>query len=776
MADDTQKITFVLTSCERFDLLEKTLASFFQHEDAKLIEHFIITEDSGKKQIYDVLEKFPQVKFEVIFNSLPKGQFTCIDEAYARVKTPYIFHCEDDWEFTKPNFIQPSLALLEDFPELVQVLIRDPAEEKHGGAAAPLIEHKGIKHRRLDTKGHYFWHGYSFNPGLRRTADQKKIGPFRFLLEENKISLRSKQLGFCQAMLENGGVKHIGKHRHVLELFSVRPRLIPRLKNSIIKRTVGFPPVPDGSKILPISCFIVAKNEEARIERALISVKALADEIIVVDSGSTDRTLEIAKSYGAKVFFNEWEGDGPQKRFAEEQCRNNWLLNIDADEWLNAALVQSIRHLFEKGEPAKPVWCLRRGDIYFGDRHLRWHMNLEKMPRLYDKRRARFTPQKLHTSVPRARGSTGVLDGVLLHAYAHSVGDMIRKEMNYAKVGMKEKSLFILLLRVLTDFPQCFLKHYFLRGHIFGGRKGFIYSMVRAYVRFLRTAMELEKKLRWIEKESQRFIPPPLPNVLSGDSIAPKIPVSGFIIAQDEAARIGRALSTMQKLGLDEIIVVDSGSTDNTREIAQSYGAKVIAHEWLGFIGSQKHFAEKQCRNQWLFNLDSDEWLNDKAIKNIRKIFLKGSPRCSAYKIGRNDLYIGRKHLFPWMKGHGFIRLYDSAKMNFKPDVVIDNIDYASSGTGRVKGRMFHTAVRSLWQVGEKENTYSDLEQSRIDKSLATLSRRLFLEMPLFFFKLYILRGMVFGGLAGFCYATIYSFARFQRIAKLLEKKSAWQE
>lgn len=774
MRNDNQKITFVLTSCARFDLLEKTLASFFQHEDAKLIDRFILTEDSGDKAVYKVLEKFPQAKFEVLLHNPPKGQMPSIDAAYKMVETPYIFHCEDDWEFTKPNFIKPSLALLEDFPEFVQVLIRDPAEEKHGSTDAPLIEHKGIKYRRPDPQTHPVWYGYSCNPGLRRTEDQKKIGSFGVLLGEPEVSLKAKELGFCQAMLENGGVKHIGQRRHVSDVFVPKLNAIRRLRKSIMKRTVGLPPDPDMSKALPISCFIVAQDEEQRIERALISVASLVNEIIVVDSGSTDSTMEIAKKYGARVIEHPWEGDGPQKRFAEAQCANKWVLNIDCDEWLDVGLMQDIRRLFEKGEPKKSVWCLRRGDIYFGDRSLRWHTNLENMPRLYDRSKTGFTPQSLHTSVPRKKGNYGVLkNGVLLHTPAGRITNMIKKEMGYAKIGMKNKSTFVLLLRFYTDFLQCFLKHYFLRNHIFGGRKGFVYSMVRAYERFLRTAMEAEKKFKWIEKETTRLMPEPL--TLEEKSKITPIPVSGFIVAQNEEARIGRALHTMQKLGLDEIIVVDSGSDDKTKEIAKSFGAKVIFNKWPGFIGNQKVFAQTECSNNWIFNLDADEWLNDKAIKNIRLLFNReGGVKHPAYSIGRNDLYIGRKHIFPRMKAHQFIRLYDSRKANFKPGVVIDNIDYDPKHTGKIKGRMLHTAVKSLWHLAQKENTYTDLEQGHVEKTLPNLSWRLFLEMPLFFFKFYLLRGTIFGGLQGFVYAMIYSFSRFQRIAKLLEKNSIW--
>ena len=637
-----------------------------------MIDHFILVEDSGQEEVHQTLALFKQASFEVIINPTPCGQMISIDKAYSRVQTPYIFHCEDDWLFTKPDFIKPSLTLLEKYPDFVQILIRDPKEEKHGLAQAPLKDYKQIRYRVADPNFHPIWGGYSFNPGLRRHSDYHKFKPFATLLNESSISAKSKEMGFRQAMLENGGVQHIGKHRHVPEKFWRRPQLFSRLHNSILKRTTGMPKPPDMKAPLPISCFIVAMNEADRIEAALTSVKNLADEIIVVDSGSSDNTVEIAKSYGAKTFYREWDGDGGQKRFAEEQCRNDWLLNIDADEWLELNLVWNIYKLFEKTEPNKAVYCLKRGDIYFGDRHLRWHMNLERVPRLYDKRKVRFTPITLHTSLPRLKGQTGVLDGILFHAHARKIGDMIQKEMNYARTGMRDKPLFTLLLRLFLDFPQCFLKHYILRRHIFGGKKGFIYSMVRGYVRFLRTAMELEKKLDWVEKETTRETRPPLQE--SEKSRYKPLPLTGYIISYNDVDRIGRALASLQCL-TDKIIVIDSGSDDGTLEVARSYGAKIIKHDWAGF-GPQKRFAEDQCSTDWVLNLDCDEWLNDRLIRSIRRLFEKGAPQESVFALARNDVYLGRVKNRSFMKRHYFLRLYNRKKVRFDKELVVEGVNY----------------------------------------------------------------------------------------------------
>ena len=98
---------------------------------------------------------------------------------------------------------------------------------------------------------------------------------------------------------------------------------------------------------LPISCFIIAKNEADRISKTIESVIDIVDEVIVIDSGSTDGTQNLAKELGCKVFFNKWSGYGPQKRFGEDCTKNEWLLNLDADEYLSDEIKSEILQTFE---------------------------------------------------------------------------------------------------------------------------------------------------------------------------------------------------------------------------------------------------------------------------------------------------------------------------------------------------------------------------------------------------------------------------------------------
>ncbi|MFZ7115963.1 MAG: glycosyltransferase family 2 protein, partial [Bacteroidota bacterium] len=128
----------------------------------------------------------------------------------------------------------------------------------------------------------------------------------------------------------------------------------------------------------PLSVTIITLNEEKNIARAIQSVKGLAQEVLVVDSGSQDRTKEIARDLGARVLENPWPGYGQQKNFAQNQTTYDWVLNIDADEELSRELALEIQNVLEK-ESDKSVkgYLLPRLSFYLGQwiRHGGWYPN-----------------------------------------------------------------------------------------------------------------------------------------------------------------------------------------------------------------------------------------------------------------------------------------------------------------------------------------------------------------------------------------------------------------
>ena len=250
---------------------------------------------------------------------------------------------------------------------------------------------------------------------------------------------------------------------------------------------------------LPVSCFIIAKNEADRLPRTIASVRDLVDEVVVVDSGSTDGTVEVASRLGARVIYNAWPGFGQQKRFAETQCRNDWLLNLDADEAVSPRLAAEVRALFAAGEPPRAVYGMPVLVVYPGRTEPRLFANDHFCYRLYDRRRVRFADLTLFDSVELGPYPGGRLKGALHHFTVRSMGDLIAKcdeRAIYNAAHASPKPRAVLGVRLVTEFPLAFLKYYVARGHVFGGLVGFQFAMITAFYRFVRIVRMLEGQPR----------------------------------------------------------------------------------------------------------------------------------------------------------------------------------------------------------------------------------------------------------------------------------------
>jgi glycosyltransferase involved in cell wall biosynthesis len=246
---------------------------------------------------------------------------------------------------------------------------------------------------------------------------------------------------------------------------------------------------------LPLSCFIIAKNEADRIQRTIRALKSFVDEVVVIDSGSTDGTQALAEAEGARVIFHEWPGFGQQKRFGESQCRNEWLLNVDADEVVSPALATEIQALFARGEPPLAVYALPINDVYPRQAKPRLWANDYVQPRLYDRRRVRFKDSPIHDSLDVTGMTVGVLKGDVHHFSARSFDDQLAKAVErgrYFADHAKRKSARWLRLRLVLEFPAAFLRYYFLRRHFTGGLAGFQSSMIGAVSRFARISRMIE--------------------------------------------------------------------------------------------------------------------------------------------------------------------------------------------------------------------------------------------------------------------------------------------
>lgn len=216
MIETNRKVTFVLTSCNRFDLLEPTISSFLKYNTYPIAEYIIIEDSPNADKLNMVLNKFKDINFTVLYNNPQLGQLPSIDKAYSMVKTDYIFHCEDDWLFYRSDFIEKSFSVLNDNDKIINVWIRELNDTNRHPVEPKTYQSKdGVQYRLLTTGFLGVCHGFTFNPGLRRTKDYDLVKPFSKWTGEGDISEVYHKHKFRGAILLEGSVKHLGNHRKI---------------------------------------------------------------------------------------------------------------------------------------------------------------------------------------------------------------------------------------------------------------------------------------------------------------------------------------------------------------------------------------------------------------------------------------------------------------------------------------------------------------------------------------------------------------------------------
>ncbi len=252
---------------------------------------------------------------------------------------------------------------------------------------------------------------------------------------------------------------------------------------------------------LTLSVAIITKNEEANLPRTLASVR-WADEIVVVDAGSTDRTPEIARESGTKFFTREWSGFGAQKNFAIRQCTSDWVLALDADEEVSPELTQEIRALLA-GLPECLAYFLPRRNFFLG----RWLRHGGYYPdpklRLFRRGTAQFEERAVHETI-RQTGPAGRLRGDLIHHAYPNLDGYIEHMNRYSTLGATQaiargktsRSIFAFLWNVLIVPVATFKYNYFLRLGFLDGREGLLQHLYHsAYVSWkYAKAWELDRK------------------------------------------------------------------------------------------------------------------------------------------------------------------------------------------------------------------------------------------------------------------------------------------
>jgi glycosyltransferase involved in cell wall biosynthesis len=239
-----------------------------------------------------------------------------------------------------------------------------------------------------------------------------------------------------------------------------------------------------------LSAVIIAKDEARHIVACVRSV-AFCDEVLVVDSGSTDGTPDLARGAGARVVVTDWPGYVAQKNRAASLAAHDWVLSLDADERVDAPLGAAIEALRAGPEPAAAAIEVRRHTYYLGRwiDHGGWYP--EWRARLFDRRRTRWGGVEPHDRVEVEGRVERLAVGNIEHYTYRSIAEHVAQIDRFTTIAAREKLAAgrrASLLRMLIHPPWCFFKMYVLRRGFLDGRAGFVIARLSAHYVFLKYA------------------------------------------------------------------------------------------------------------------------------------------------------------------------------------------------------------------------------------------------------------------------------------------------
>ena len=231
-----------------------------------------------------------------------------------------------------------------------------------------------------------------------------------------------------------------------------------------------------------LSVTVITLNEEENLSKCLDSIKSIAGEIIVVDSGSTDKTVEIAKKFGAKIFAREFDNYGAQKNFAVKKATKDWIFSIDADEVVTRKLAKEIKEVIKSNE--FEGYTIPRKNFILGKfiRHSRWSPELDRHIWLWKKGRGMWVGE-VHEEV-EVKGRVGRLKSHKIHHHYQRVRDFFEmmdsySELESEKIIKKGKRFFY--LKLFYDPIYEFLVRFLYRLGFLDGKEGLILSILSSY-------------------------------------------------------------------------------------------------------------------------------------------------------------------------------------------------------------------------------------------------------------------------------------------------------
>lgn len=389
-----------------------------------------------------------------------------------------------------------------------------------------------------------------------------------------------------------------------------------------------------------LSVVIITKNEERDLPRCLRSV-CFADEIVVLDSGSTDRTLEIAREFTDKVFVSaDWPGFGPQKNRALTHATGDWVLSLDADEWVTAELAEEIQ-IAIKSETYS-AYKIPRLSTFCGTvvRHSGWYPDY--VTRLFRRVDARFSSDLVHERVVHEK-TEGSLKNPLRHASYHDLNEVMNKVVRYSQDGAENRfrrGETTSFLGALVSTFWAFLRTWVLRLGFLDGKTGFMVAVSVAEGTYWRHMRLLE-----IQQMRER-------------------PTVALIVTTfnrpDALERVLESIEGLQKMP-DEVVIADDGSGEETGELVERWKKRLpMQHVWQEDQGFRAAAARNRAvaitRSDYLIFVDGDCLLDSAFVDRHLQLSEQGSfvpgSRVLLSKRLTQEITSNQTKVLPWNLPH----------------------------------------------------------------------------------------------------------------------------
>ena len=503
-----------------------------------------------------------------------------------------------------------------------------------------------------------------------------------------------------------------------------------------------------------LSIVMIVKNEAKNLAISLPALQGLADEIIVLDSGSTDHSQAVVEQYGGQWHINtDWLGFGKQRQLAQSYATGDWILALDADEELTPQLKDSILEIISK-KPNDTVYGIKRIDCIFGHEIDNRYWSLKAHWRLFP-RGFSYNDNLVHESVVLNGANTGTLNGFLRHHTAETPLFWLQKRLNYAKVWADDRYTLgkkVSMSSVITHTFWSFIKQYLIDGRFLKGRYGLIYSLLFTQYTFNKYAILYDLIHN---KAEEAFI-----NAVDTTSQLETIDlsrkqstVSLVMIVKNESKHLKACLDTVYDI-VDEIIILDSGSTDNTRKIAEDYGVKWFVNtDWQGF-GKQRQLAQSHASSDYVLVLDADERLDQELRESIVNVLNQPVQNDKVFSVARVNQFCGVEVQKRMWYTDKLARLYANQSFKYSDLEVHESLDQNGIYSEVLNGYLPHITNDNLHHFLVKNIRYShDWAKEKHHKGKKITLLGVLLRSWFSFFREYIMRADLLGGAYGYILA-----------------------